>query len=135
MTAEIIYKGELRTDCKHTNSGTVIEADAPIDNKGNGERFSPSDLIAAALGSCIITTMAIKMEEGDIDFAGTKIDVSKVMITNPRRVGEFVVNIHFSKSVHFDDKQKEMLQHLARACPVAKSLHPDLKQTINFFYE
>ncbi len=135
MTAEIIYTGELRTDCKHVKSGTTIETDAPTDNKGKGERFSPSDLIAAALGSCIITTIGIKMEEGDLNFSGTKVSVTKVMVSNPRRVGEFIVDIRFPKELQLDDKQKTMVENLAHACPVAKSLHPDLKQTINFLYD
>ncbi len=135
MTAEIVYKGELRTECKHVTSGSIIETDAPTDNKGKGARFSPSDLIAAALGSCIITTIGIKMENGDLDFSGTQVNVSKVMLSNPRRVGEFVVDIHFPKHLRLNDKQKTMVEHLAHVCPVAKSLHPDLTQTVNFFYD
>ena len=134
MTTEIIYKGELRTDCKHLQSGTVIETDAPTDNNGKGERFSPTDLIATALGSCILTTMAIKMES-EIDLAGTRLEVTKVMAANPRRIGEIKIAIYFPENLQVDDRQKTMLENLAHACPVSKSLHPDLKQTIRFFYE
>lgn len=134
MTTEIIYKGELRTDCKHLQSGTVIETDAPTDNNGKGERFSPTDLIATALGSCILTTMAIKME-GEIDLTGTRLEVTKVMAANPRRIGEIKIDIYFPEDLQADDRQKTMLENLAHACPVSKSLHPDLKQTIQFFYE
>lgn len=134
MTTEIIYKGELRTDCKHLQSGTVIETDAPTDNNGKGERFSPTDLVATALGSCILTTMAIKMES-EIDFAGTRLEVTKVMAANPRRIGEIKIDIYFPENLQADDRQKTMLENLAHACPVSKSLHPDLKQTIQFFYE
>jgi uncharacterized OsmC-like protein len=134
MTTEIIYKGELRTDCKHLQSGTVIETDAPTDNNGKGERFSPTDLVATALGSCILTTMAIKMES-EIDLAGTRLEVTKVMAANPRRIGEIKVDIYFPENLQADDRQKKMLENLAHACPVSKSLHPDLKQTIQFFYE
>jgi len=134
MTTEIIYKGELRTDCKHLQSGTVIETDAPTDNNGKGERFSPTDLIATALGSCILTTMAIKMES-EIDLTGTRLEVTKVMATNPRRIGEIKIDIYFPENLQVDERQKTMLQNLAHACPVSKSLHPDLKQTIQFFYE
>jgi uncharacterized OsmC-like protein len=134
MTTEIIYKGELRTDCKHLQSGTVIETDAPTDNNGKGERFSPTDLVATALGSCILTTMAIKMEE-EIDLTGTRLEVTKVMAANPRRIGEIKVDIYFPENMQADDRQKTMLENLAHACPVSKSLHPDLKQTIQFFYE
>jgi len=133
MTTEIIYKGQLRTDCKHLQSGTVIETDAPTDNNGKGERFSPTDLIATALGSCILTTMAIKME-GEIDLTGTRLEVTKVMAANPRRIGEIKIDIYFPENLQADDRQKTMLENLAHACPVSKSLHPDLKQTINFFY-
>jgi len=134
MTTEIIYKGELRTDCKHLQSGTVIETDAPTDNNGKGERFSPTDLIATALGSCILTTMAIKMES-EIDLAGTRLEVTKVMAANPRRIGEIKIAIYFPENLQVDDRQKTMLENLAHACPVSKSLHPDLKQTVQFFYK
>jgi len=134
MTTEIIYKGELRTDCKHLQSGTIIETDAPTDNNGKGERFSPTDLIATALGSCILTTMAIKME-AEIDLIGTRLEVTKLMVANPRRIGEIKVDIYFPENLQADDRQKTMLENLAHACPVSKSLHPDLKQTIQFFYE
>lgn len=134
MTTEIIYKGELRADCKHLQSSTIIETDAPTDNKGKGERFSPTDLVATALGSCIITTMAIKMED-EIDLTGTRLEVSKVMTTDPRRIGEIKVDIYFPETLQVDERQKTILENLAHACPVSKSLHPDLKQTISFFYD
>ncbi|MDE1193426.1 MAG: OsmC family protein [Arachidicoccus sp.] len=134
MTSEIIYKGELRADCKHLQSGTIIETDAPTDNKGKGERFSPTDLLATALGSCIITTIGIKTEDMGIDLKGTKIDVSKVMYADPRRIGEIEVNIYFPKNLNLDEKQKTIIERIAHACPVSKSLHPDLKQIINFYY-
>jgi uncharacterized OsmC-like protein len=134
MTSEIIYKGELHTDCKHVQSRTVIETDAPVDNKGKGSRFSPTDLVAAALGSCIITTMAIKTEDWDIDLTGTKLEVTKIMNAEPRRIGEIKVDIYFPKNLHADEKQKTILERIAQICPVAKSLHPDLVQTVNFFY-
>lgn len=135
MTTEIIYRGELRTDCTHLQSGTVIETDAPTDNQGKGERFSPTDLVVTALGSCIITTMAIKMEAGGVDLTGTRLKVSKIMATNPRRIGEIKVDIHFPPSLQVDEKQKKMLENLAHACPVSKSLHPDVVKTLRFFYE
>ncbi|AYD46675.1 OsmC family protein [Arachidicoccus soli] len=134
MTSEIIYKGELRADCKHLQSGSLIETDAPTDNKGKGERFSPTDLVATALGSCIITTMAIKTDIWGIDLAGTKLEITKIMNAEPRRIAEVKVDIYFPKTLQVDDKQKAILEHIANACPVAKSLHPDLVQTINFFY-
>lgn len=134
MTAEIIYKDELRADCKHLQSGSVIETDAPTDNKGKGERFSPTDLVAAALGSCIITTIAIKTEDMGIDLTGTKIEVSKVMYAEPRRIGEIKVGVYFPKTLNLDEKQKTIIERIAHTCPVSKSLHPDLKQIISFNY-
>lgn len=134
MTSEIIYKGELRADCKHLQSGSIIETDAPTDNKGKGERFSPTDLVATALGSCIITTMAIKTDTWGIDLAGTKLEITKIMNAEPRRIAEVKVDIYFPKTLQVDDKQKAILEHIANACPVAKSLHPDLKQSINLNY-
>jgi len=134
MTSEIIYKGELRADCKHLQSGTVIETDAPADNKGKGARFSPTDLVATALGSCIITTMAIKTEDWNIDLNGTKLEVTKIMNAEPRRIGEIKIDICFPKHLSLDDKQKTIIERIASTCPVAKSLHPDLVQAINFNY-
>lgn len=134
MTSEIIYKGELRADCSHLQSGTTIETDAPTDNKGKGARFSPTDLIATALGSCIITTMAIKTEDWDIDLTGTKLEVTKIMNTEPRRISEIKVDIYFPKTLQLDDKQKTILDRIAHTCPVAKSLHPDLIQMVRFNY-
>ncbi|ANI90157.1 osmotically inducible protein OsmC [Arachidicoccus ginsenosidimutans] len=134
MTSEIIYKGELRTDCTHLQSGTIIETDAPTDNKGKGERFSPTDLVATALGSCIITTMAIKTADWDIDLSGTKLEVTKIMNAEPRRIGEIKVDIYFPKNLNADDKQKTILERIAYTCPVAQSLHSDLVQTISFNY-
>lgn len=134
MTSEIIYKGELRADCKHLQSGSLIETDAPTDNKGKGERFSPTDLVATALGSCIITTMAIKTDTWGIDLAGTKLEITKIMNAEPRRIAEVKVDIYFPKTLQVDDKQKAILSHIASACPVAKSLHPDLKQSISLNY-
>lgn len=134
MTSEIIYKGELRADCKHVQSGTIIETDAPTDNKGKGARFSPTDLVATALGSCIVTTMAIKTEDWNIDLAGTKLEVTKIMNAEPRRIGEIKIDIYFPERLNPDDRQKIILERIAHTCPVAKSLHPDLVQTINFHY-
>ncbi len=134
MTAEIIYKGELRTDCNHLQSKTVIETDAPTDNKGKGARFSPTDLVATALGSCIITTMAIKTEDWEIDLTGTRLEVTKVMQAEPRRVGEIKIQIYFPANLQADDKQKTILERIAFTCPVAQSLHPDLLQTLSFHY-
>ncbi|SEM95187.1 Uncharacterized OsmC-related protein [bacterium A37T11] len=134
MTSKIIYKGVLRAACEHLQSGTVIETDAPTDNKGKGARFSPTDLVATALGSCIITTMAIKTEDWNVDLSGTKLEVTKIMQAEPRRISEIKVDIYFTQNLAADEKQKTILERVAHTCPVSKSLHPDLKQTINFHY-
>jgi len=134
MTSEIIYKGALHTECKHLQSGSIIETNAPTDNHGKGEYFSPTDLIATALGACIITTMSIKAADWVINLAGTKLEISKIMNPEPRRIGEIQVDIYFPKNLDADEKQKKILENTARTCPVAKSLHPDLVQNIRFHY-
>ncbi len=133
-TAEIIYTGNLHTEATHVQSGTVIATDAPKDNQGNGEAFSPTDLLATSLATCILTTMAIVAKRDGVarNIDGTKAEVLKVMQANPRRVAEIQVKIIFPKN--YDEKEKQILENAAHTCPVAKSLHPDLKQVIEFVY-
>ena len=131
-TAEIIYKGNLHTEAKHIESGTIIATDAPKDNQGEGAAFSPTDLLATSLAACILTTMAIVAKRDKINMTDAKADVIKVMEANPRRVGEVHVKITFSKS--YEEKERKILENAAHTCPVAKSLHPDLKQAIRFIY-
>jgi len=132
MTSQIIYKSGLRTSCTHLQSGTEIETDAPTDNKGKGERFSPTDLLATALGSCMITTMGIKAETMGIELDGTRVDVTKVMVADPRRVGKIVAHVFIPGGLNLDEKTKEILERSARTCPVERSLHPDLELDIAF---
>ncbi len=132
MTAEIIYKGSLRTEVTHLKSGTTIETDAPTDNHGKGERFSPTDLMATSLGLCMITVMGIKARDMNIELEGTKIGITKVMKADPRRVGEIKVEFHFPETFNPDEKTKTILERTGRTCPVALSLHPDIKQEISF---
>ena len=124
------YLGDLRTEATHLQSGTKIITDAPTVNQGKGEAFSPTDLLAEALASCILTTMAISGNAHGINVDGTDAEVTKIMAPNPRRVAEVVVNLKFPK--HYTDKEKSILEHAALTCPVAVSLHPDVKKTINF---
>jgi len=131
-TATIKYLGNLRTEAIHVQSGSKIITDAPTDNHGKGEAFSPTDLLSTSLGSCILTTMALVAERHQLDVAGSTAEITKVMEANPRRVGEIIVKIHFAKT--YSEKDKELLERSALTCPVAKSLHPDLKQTISFSY-
>ncbi|RXK86467.1 OsmC family protein [Filimonas effusa] len=134
MTSQIIYTGNLRTEAKHLQSGTVIETDAPVDNQGKGERFSPTDLVATALGSCILTTMGIKARDMEIDLEGTTIDVTKVMVADPRRIGTIKVVLHFPPGLQVSEKDKTILERTAHACPVAQSLHSSLVQEISFHW-
>jgi uncharacterized OsmC-like protein len=129
-TIKTTYLSDLRTEATHLQSGTKIITDAPTDNQGKGEAFSPTDLLAEALGSCILTTMAIAGRAHDIIIDGTTAEVTKVMAADPRRVAEVVINLKFPQE--YDDRQKKILQIAAHGCPVARSLHPDLKQTIDF---
>jgi putative redox protein len=130
MTAKVVYTGALRTLATHLRSGTEIETDAPVDNKGKGERFSPTDLVAAALATCIFTTIGILAPGINID--GAECSVEKIMVSNPRKIGEIVINIDFPKSGPYTDEEKARLAEIAANCPVYQSLHPDCKKTITF---
>ena len=132
MTSEIIYKGALRTEAKHLQSNTIIETDAPTDNQGKGERFSPSDLLATSLGSCMLTIMGIKASNMNVDLSETKLNVQKSMLSDPRRVGKVRIEFQFPSSLELDAKQKQILENAARTCPVAKSIHPDIEMETVF---
>lgn len=128
----IDYQAPLSTHITHTQSNAKVQTDAPVDNGGNGESFSPTDLLSSALGSCMLTIMALKAQSLNLDLADVHIDVEKIMTDKPRRVAEIIVNIHFSQS--YDDKTRTSLEKAAKSCPVAHSLHPELKQTLQFHY-
>ena len=130
-TSTIKYLGDLRTEAVHLQSGVKIITDAPTDNHGKGEAFSPTDLLATSLGNCMMTIMAIVGERNGLDLKGTEISITKFMEANPRRVGEIVVELTMPKN-NFLDKDKEILEHAAHTCPVAKSLSSELKQTVRF---
>jgi putative redox protein len=132
MTSEIIYKGALRTEAKHLQSETVIETDAPTDNQGKGQRFSPTDLLATSLGSCMLTIMGIKARDMNVDLNGTQVSITKIMKSEPRRVGGIKVDFDFPGNVQANDKQKTILENAARTCPVAKSIHPDIELDVHF---
>lgn len=132
ITSTVKYPGELRTEATHVKSGNTIITDAPTDNHGKGEAFSPTDLVATALASCMISVMGIvSMKEGITKTDGATAEVTKVMYADPRRIGEIHVKLVMPKS-NFSDKEKKMYEHAAHTCPVAKSLHPDIKQVITF---
>ncbi len=133
MTASIIYQGDLRCEAIHIQSGTHIETDAPTDNKGKGEKFSPTDLLCVSLATCIGTTMALKATDMSIDLKGTRMEVTKHMLSDPRRVGQVDVRLQFNESLKLEEKDRVILERTGNNCPVAKSLHPDIK--LNIIYD
>ena len=130
--ANIVYQNNLRTEAEHIASGEKIITDAPVDNNGKGEAFSPTDLVATALGSCIITIIAISANKYDIDVTGTNASVKKIMGSDPRRISEISIDINMNKNI--EEKDRKRLERAALACPVHKSLHPDLEKKIRFIY-
>ena len=130
MTSKVVYTGDLRTTATHLRSGNTIETDAPVDNHGKGDRFSPTDLVATALATCIVTTIAILAPS--INIVGAECQVEKIMASNPRKIGEIIVTISFPESGPYTDEEKKRLELIATTCPVHQSLHPDCKRTIIF---
>jgi putative redox protein len=127
------YEGNLRTSATHLKSGEKIITDAPIDNQGKGEAFSPTDLMSASLGSCMMTIMGIAARKHGFSIEGTEMEITKIMAENPRRVVEIKIEFSMPEN-NFTDKQKNILDHAARTCPVALSIHPDIKQDVVFKY-
>lgn len=130
-TIKSSYLGNLRTNSEHIQSGTTILTDAPVDNNGKGEKFSPTDLVSSALGSCMVTIMGIVAARDQVDLDGLSWEVTKIMKASPRKIEEIIVDFHWDKPVS-DAGMIQKLKNAARTCPVALSLHPDIKQTINF---
>lgn len=130
-----VYTGNLRTEAVHEQSGTKLITDAPLDNHGKGESFSPTDLLATALGSCMLTIMGISAEAYGYSLEGTTIATEKIMGTNPRRVVEIKIDITFPKGNNYTPQQKRVIENAAKTCPVYNSLHPELKKTITFNYQ
>ncbi len=133
QTSKIVYLGALRTEATHLKSEKTYITDAPVDNNGKGEAFSPTDLAATSLGNCAITVMGIAAQKEGLEFAGTEVYVTKIMSTDsPRRIAEIQVAFHLKTNSVLDDAQKERYQRVAHTCPVALSLHPDVKQVMSF---
>ena len=132
MTSKVSYLGNLRTESVHTSSNEKIVTDAPTDNNGKGEAFSPTDLVASSLSSCILTVIGIVSKQLEYDLTNTTSSVKKIMGDKPRRIVEIEVKIKFSQST--DSKTKSIIEKTALNCPVAKSLHPDIKQNISFVW-
>jgi uncharacterized OsmC-like protein len=133
MTAKIEYDGDLRCSCTHLQSGSLINTDAPTDNLGKGEKFSPTDLLCVSLATCALTTMAIKASDLGLDLKGSTADVTKHMKSDPRRVGKIDVIIHLPYA-HFSEKDKTILERTGDNCPVAKSLHPDVELNLQYLW-
>jgi putative redox protein len=131
ITIKTVYLGDLRTENVHVQSGNKVITDAPLDNRGKGEFFSPTDLLATALGSCIMTIMGIKARDHDIDIEGTEVEITKIMASDPRRVAEVIMEFNFPVK-HYPDSARNLIESVAGISPVPLSLHPDLKQTIRF---
>ncbi|MFN8207766.1 MAG: OsmC family protein [Bacteroidales bacterium] len=128
-TIETIYLTDLRTSSRHLPSGEELITDAPPDNQGRGEAFSPTDLLATSLGCCMLTIMGIAARTHGFSIDGTRIKTTKIMASDPRRVAEVIIDFEFPHA-DFTEKQKILIRKSAEECPVAKSLHPDLKQTV-----
>jgi putative redox protein len=131
FTAKIKYLGDLRTEATHVSSGKTFITDAPLDNHGKGEAFSPSDTVSAALGSCMLTLMGIAGNTHGIDISGTEMDIKKHMASDPRRIIKIDVIITFHNK-NYTDKEKAILERAARTCPVAMSLNPEIEQAVEF---
>ena len=132
MTSKVNYQGQLRTTAVHLQSNSTIITDAPVDNHGKGEAFSPTDLVATALASCMMTIMGIKAESMDIDLTGTHASIIKHMSATPRRISEIEVMIYMNKN--YDERTRKILETAGLTCPVAQSLHPETEQNITFVY-
>ena len=132
-TLTTIYKGNLRTEITHNQSGNKLITDAPLDNNGKGEFFSPTDILAGALGSCMLTIMGIYAERAGIDIVGTEIDTEKVMYSDPRRVGELKITFTFPNQI--DTKSMKIMEKAALACPVYNSLNSEIKKEIIYNFK
>ena len=134
MTSKIIYNGSLRCTATHLQSGSVLETDAPTDNKGKGERFSPTDLLCVSLATCIVTTMGIKALDLEVDLSNTEIEVTKHMATEPRRVGKIEIKLSYPADLTVTEKDKIILERVSHTCPVAKSLSDDVVIDVEHFW-
>ncbi len=121
MTSKIIYKGDLSTEATHLKSGTKITTDAPTDNNGKGEAFSPTDLVATALGSCILTIMGIAARNHEIDMKGTEMSINKIMESNPRRIGKVEIVMTMPPN-NYSKKERKILEAAAHGCPVGMTI-------------
>ncbi len=133
-TSKVIYEGNLRTRATHLASGSIMITDAPVDNFGKGEAFSPTDTTATSLGTCILTTMGIKANQSQWNIEGATVEITKIMGTEPRRIIQIDAIVKFPKG-EYEERTKKILENTALTCPVSLSLHPDLKQNVTFIWE
>lgn len=132
MTSKVTYLGELRTQCEHLQSKNTFITDAPVDNQGKGEAFSPTDTVATALASCMLTIIGIKARDLDLNVEGAFAEVTKTMAADPRRISGIKVELSFPAS--YEEKQRKILERAAKTCPVLHSLHPEINLDISFHY-
>ncbi|HEA30527.1 MAG TPA: OsmC family peroxiredoxin [Leeuwenhoekiella sp.] len=132
MTSKVVYQGNLRTKCTHELSGSSFLTDAPLDNNGQGQAFSPTDTVATALGSCMLTIMGIKAAQMHLELTGSSAEVVKTMAADPRRISGIHVKLFLPEKT--GEKDRKILQNAALACPVHKSLHPDMEKDIEFLW-
>ena len=131
--ASVIYQGSLRCSCTHLQSATVIETDAPTDNRGKGERFSPTDLLCVSLATCMVTTMGIRASDMQVNLDGTTISITKYMLSNPRRIGKIGIELQLPEGI--SPENQSILQKIGDNCPVMKSIHPDIELEINYQWD
>lgn len=132
MTSKVIYSGELRTECEHVRSGNTFITDAPLDNNGKGEAFSPTDTVATALASCMLTVMGIKANGLEVDLTDSSAEITKHMASDPRRISK--IEVKLSLPAYVSGKNRKILENTARTCPVLYSLHADIKKEIDFHW-
>ncbi len=133
ITSKITYNGELRTTCEHIRSGNTFMTDAPVDNNGLGQAFSPTDTVATGLGSCMITVMGMKAKSLDVDLTDATVEITKHMASDPRRIAKIEAKLSLPSDV--SEKHRKILENTANTCPVHYSLHPDIEKVITFSWE
>ncbi|RNC88540.1 MAG: OsmC family peroxiredoxin [Allomuricauda sp.] len=132
MTAKVTYEGDLRTTCEHIRSGNTFQTDAPVDNRGLGQAFSPTDTVATGLASCMITVMGIKARDLEVDLKGATVEVVKHMASDPRRIAKIEVTLHLPAEV--SQKHRTILERIGDTCPIHYSLHPDIEKVIEYHW-
>jgi uncharacterized OsmC-like protein len=130
MTSKVTYLGQLRTNNEHLKSGVSFLTDAPLDNNGKGEAFSPTDTVATGLANCMLTVMGIKAKNMMVDMSGTTAEVTKIMASDPRRISKIIVVVDLPFKA--DEKTRKILEHTAKTCPVIFSLHPEIEKVLTF---